>query len=106
MRIISQEFRQMLKKSDVFALFSKSRRPDHSKLNKDVVESVQKVSTEMTSSVKTVNESLAGVVANMNESTQKLGELVGASVSSAFNPINENIGALSKSVEAIPAISS
>ena len=74
-----------------------------SKLNKDVVESVQKVSTEMTSSVKTVNESLAGAVANMNESTQKLGELVGASVSSAFNPINENIGALSKSVEAIPA---
>ena len=74
-----------------------------SKLNKDVVDSVQKVSTEMTSSVKTVNESLAGVVANMNESTQKLGELVGASVSSAFNPINENIGALSKSVEAIPA---
>jgi hypothetical protein len=74
-----------------------------SKLNKDVVESVQKVSTEMTSSVKTVNESLAGAVANMNESTQKLGKLVGASVSSAFNPINENIGALSKSVEAIPA---
>ena len=74
-----------------------------SKLNKDVVESVQKVSTEMTSSVKTVNESLAGAVANMNESTQKLGELVGASVSSAFNPINENIGTLSKSVEAIPA---
>ena len=74
-----------------------------SKLNKDVVESVQTVSTEMTSSVKTVNESLAGAVANMNESTQKLGELVGASVSSAFNPINENIGALSKSVEAIPA---
>ena len=74
-----------------------------SKLNKDVVESVQNVSTEMTSSVKTVNESLAGAVANMNESTQKLGELVGASVSSAFNPINENIGALSKSVEAIPA---
>ena len=74
-----------------------------SKLNQDVVESVQKVSTEMTSSVKTVNESLAGAVANMNESTQKLGELVGASVSSAFNPINENIGALSKSVEAIPA---
>ena len=74
-----------------------------SKLNKDVVESVQKVSTEMTSSVKTVNESLVGAVANMNESTQKLGELVGASVSSAFNPINENIGALSKSVEAIPA---
>ena len=36
MRIISKEFRQMLKKSDVFALFSKSRRPDHSKLNKDV----------------------------------------------------------------------
>lgn len=74
-----------------------------SKLNQDVVESVQKVSTEMTSSVKTVNESLAGAVANMNESTQKLGELVGVSVSSAFNPINENIGALSKSVEAIPA---
>ena len=74
-----------------------------SKLNKDVVESVQTVSTEMTSSVKTVNESLAGAVANMNESTQKLSELVGASVSSAFNPINENIGALSKSVEAIPA---
>ena len=27
MRVISQEFRQMLKKSDVFALFSSSRRP-------------------------------------------------------------------------------
>ena len=74
-----------------------------SKLNQDVVESVQKVSTEMTSSIKTVNDSLAGAVANMNESSQKFGELVGASVTNAFNPINENIGALSKSVEAIPA---
>ena len=74
-----------------------------SKLNSDVVESVQKVSTEMTSSIKTVNESLAGAVANMNESSQKFGELVGASVTNAFNPINENIVALSKSVEAIPA---
>ena len=36
MRVISQEFRQMLKKSDVFALFSSSRRPDHSKLDKEV----------------------------------------------------------------------
>ena len=36
MRVISQEFRQMLKKSDVFALFSISRRPDHSKLDKEV----------------------------------------------------------------------
>ena len=74
-----------------------------SKLNQDVVESVQKVSTEMTSSIKTVNDSLAGAVANMNESSQKFGELVGASVTNAFNPINENIVALSKSVEAIPA---
>lgn len=74
-----------------------------SKLNSDVVESVQKVSTEMTSSIKTVNDSLAGAVANMNESSQKFGELVGASVTNAFNPINENIVALSKSVEAIPA---
>ena len=74
-----------------------------SKLNQDVVESVQKVSTEMTSSIKTVNDSLAGAVANMNESTQKFGELVGASVTNAFSPINENIGALSKSVEAIPS---
>jgi hypothetical protein len=74
-----------------------------SKLNQDVVESVQKVSSEMTSSIKTVNDSLAGAVANMNESTQKFGELVGASVTNAFNPINENIGALSKSVESIPA---
>ena len=73
-----------------------------SKLNQDVVSSVQKVSTEMTSSIKTVNESLAGAVANMNESSQKFGELVGASVTNAFNPINENIVALSKSVEAIP----
>ena len=73
-----------------------------SKLNQDVVESVQKVSTEMTSSIKTVNDSLAGAVANMNESSQKFGELVGASVTNAFNPINENIVALSKSVEAIP----
>ena len=74
-----------------------------SKLNQDVVESVQKVSTEMTSSIKTVNDSLAGAVANMNESTQRFGELVGASVTNAFSPINENIGALSKSVEAIPS---
>ena len=74
-----------------------------SKLNQDVVDSVQKVSTEMTSSIKTVNNSLAGAVANMNESTQKFGELVGASVTNAFSPINENIGALSKSVEAIPS---
>ena len=74
-----------------------------SKLNQDVVESVQKVSTEMTSSIKTVNDSLAGAVANMNESTQKFGELVGASVTNAFSPINENIGALSKSVESIPS---
>lgn len=74
-----------------------------SKLNQDVVESVQKVSSEMTSSIKTVNDSLAGAVANMNESTQKFGELVGASVTNAFSPINENIGALSKSVEAIPS---
>ena len=74
-----------------------------SKLNQDVVESVQKVSTEMTSSIKTVNESLAGAVANMNESSQKFGELVGASVTNAFTPINENIVALSKYVEAIPA---
>ncbi|WP_405323816.1 fimbrial protein [Fibrobacter sp.] len=74
-----------------------------SKLNQDVVESVQKVSTEMTTSIKTVNDSLAGAVANMNESTQKFGELVGASVTNAFSPINENIGALSKSVEAIPS---
>ena len=73
-----------------------------SKLNQDVVESVQKVSTEMTVSIKTVNDSLAGAVANMNESSQKFGELVGASVTNAFNPINENIVALSKSVEAIP----
>ena len=73
-----------------------------SKLNQDVVSSVQKVSTEMTSSIKTVNDSLAGAVANMNESSQKFGELVGASVTNAFNPINENIVALSKSVEAIP----
>ena len=73
-----------------------------SKLNQDVVESVQKVSTEMTSSIKTVNDSLAGAVANMNESSQKFGELVGASVTNAFTPINENIVALSKSVEAIP----
>lgn len=36
MRVISQEFRQMLKKSDVFALFSSSRRPYHSKLDKEV----------------------------------------------------------------------
>ena len=36
MRVISQEFRQMLRKSDVFALFSSSRRPDHSKLDKEV----------------------------------------------------------------------
>lgn len=36
MRVISQEFRQMLMKSDVFALFSSSRRPDHSKLDKEV----------------------------------------------------------------------
>jgi hypothetical protein len=74
-----------------------------SKLNSDVVESVQKVSSEMTTSIKTVNDSLAGAVANMNESSQKFGELVGASVTNAFNPINENIVALSKSVEAIPA---
>ena len=73
------------------------------KLNQDVVDSVQKVSTEMSASIKTVNESLAGAVANMNESSQKFGELVGASVTNAFNPINENIGALSKSVEAIPS---
>ena len=73
-----------------------------SKLNQDVVEAVQKVSTEMTSSIKTVNDSLAGAVANMNESSQKFGELVGASVTNAFTPINENIVALSKSVEAIP----
>ena len=56
-----------------------------SKLNQDVVESVQKVSTEMTSSIKVMNSSLEGAVAN------------------AFSPINENIGALSKSVEAIPS---
>ncbi|MBR2090183.1 MAG: fimbrial protein [Fibrobacter sp.] len=73
-----------------------------SKLNKDVVESVQNVSNEMTTSIKTVNESLAQSVANMNDSAQKFGELVGASVTNAFNPINENIVALSKSVEAIP----
>ena len=73
-----------------------------SKLNQDVVESVQKVSSEMTSSIKTVNDSLTGAVANMNESSKKFGELVGASVTEAFKPINENIGALSKSVEAIP----
>jgi len=36
MRIISPEFRQMLKKSDVFALFSSARKPDHSKLDKEV----------------------------------------------------------------------
>ena len=73
-----------------------------SKLNQDVVESVQKVSSEMTSSIKVVNDSLAQSVANMNESAQKFGELVGASVTDAFKPINENISALSKSVEAIP----
>ena len=36
MRVISKEFRQMLKKSDVFVLFSRSRKPDHSKLDKEV----------------------------------------------------------------------
>ena len=36
MRIISPEFRQMLKKSDVFALFSSSRKPAHSQLDKEV----------------------------------------------------------------------
>ena len=61
-----------------------------------------KLNQDVSSSIKTVNESLAGAVANMNESTQKMGELVGNSVSNAFNPINENIGALSKSVESIP----
>jgi biopolymer transport protein ExbB/TolQ len=62
-----------------------------------------KLNQDVSSSIKTINDSLAGAVANMNESTQKFGELVGASVSSAFNPINENIGALSKSVESIPS---
>ena len=62
-----------------------------------------KLNQDVSSSIKTVNESLAGAVANMNESTQKFGELVGASVTNAFSPINENIGALSKSVEAIPS---
>ena len=62
-----------------------------------------KLNQDVSSSIKTVNDSLAGAVANMNESTQKFGELVGASVTNAFNPINENIGALSKSVEAIPS---
>ena len=38
MRVISQEFKKMLKQSDVFALFSKSHRPDHSKLDKEVEE--------------------------------------------------------------------
>lgn len=38
MRVISQEFSQLLKGSDVFALFSKSHRPDHSKLDKEVEE--------------------------------------------------------------------
>ena len=36
MRVISREFRQMLKKSDVFALFSRSHKPDHSKLDREV----------------------------------------------------------------------
>lgn len=36
MRVISQEFKQLLKKSDAFALFSKSHRPDHSKLDREV----------------------------------------------------------------------
>ena len=62
-----------------------------------------KLNQDVSSSIKTINDSLAGAVANMNDSTQKFGELVGASVSSAFNPINENIGALSKSVESIPS---
>ncbi len=62
-----------------------------------------KLNQDVSSSIKTVNDSLAGAVANMNESTQKFGELVGASVTNAFSPINENIGALSKSVEAIPS---
>ena len=62
-----------------------------------------KLNQDVSSSIKTVNDSLAGAVANMNESTQKFGELVGASVANAFSPINENIGALSKSVEAIPS---
>ena len=73
-----------------------------SKLNQDVVSSVQNVSSEMTSSIKTVNDSLAQSVANMNESAQKFGQLVGGSISDAFKPINENIGALSKTVDAIP----
>ena len=62
-----------------------------------------KLNQDVSSSIKTVNDSLAGAVANMNESTQKFGELVGASVTNAFSPINENIGALSKSVESIPS---
>ena len=62
-----------------------------------------KLNQDVSYSIKTINDSLAGAVANMNDSTQKFGELVGASVSSAFNPINENIGALSKSVESIPS---
>ena len=61
-----------------------------------------KLNQDVSSSIKTVNESLAGAVANMNESSQKIGELVGTSVTNAFSPINENIGALSKSVESIP----
>lgn len=36
MRMISKEFRQMLKECYALALFSKSRRPDHSKLDKEV----------------------------------------------------------------------
>ncbi|WP_173468266.1 fimbrial protein [Fibrobacter succinogenes] len=62
-----------------------------------------KLNQDVSSSIKIVNDSLAGAVANMNESTQKFGELVGASVTNAFSPINENIGALSKSVESIPS---
>lgn len=36
MRVISHELRLMLKKSDVFALFSSSHRADHSELDKEV----------------------------------------------------------------------
>ena len=46
MRVISKEFRKTLEKSEVYSLFTKPRRPDHTELDRAVKRFEKWISTE------------------------------------------------------------
>lgn len=46
MRVISKEFRKTLEKSEVYSLFTKPRRPDHTELDRAVERFEKWIATE------------------------------------------------------------